>query len=412
MTNTRTPLTQSLDRLERADDVKIRRLNDLHDELGVLLRATDATMERYGDAAEESEAALCCPITYDADTSHIPQEILDIDYGCGDPTVYAEEGQTVLDLGSGSGKHCFMIARKVGPAGRVIGVDKTPEMLARARAAVWTVTANLGFPAPNVEFRHGCIENLRIDKDRLLGWLGENTVKNYDDLERLEVHLDESPMVASSSVDLVVSNCVLNLVDDNRKKRLLREIFRVVRRGGSVAISDIVADRPIPDAMKQDPTLWSGCLSGAFQWHDFHQAFEEAGFHGIREEKSWFWQRVGEINFFSVTVRAWKGKQGPCYETYRNALYKGPYRVITDDDGHVFERGQWTPVCQKTAELLLKEPYAGQFEVTPALEDPEKKLPFDCSLDGGGARGLGEEQRRRFEAMLDAGDCCGPESCC
>ena len=367
----------------RLDPARITRLNALHDEISYLQECADATQERYGAAAEESEAALCCPVEYDREAlSHIPQEILDIDYGCGDPTVFAEEGQTVLDLGSGSGKHVFMIAKKVGPSGRVIGVDKTPAMLDKARAAIPQVMENLGFPEPMVEFRHGHIENLRIDIDDLSRITQACGTGDYDALEEVERQLALCTMIPSESVDLVVSNCVLNLVDDSRKKQLMREIFRVVKKTGSVAISDIVADRPVPEHLKKDDRLWTGCLSGAYQWLEFHQAFAEVGFHGMTEAKSYFWQRVEEINFHSVTIRAYKGKAGPCYETYRSALYTGPMSQVADDDGHVFVRGQWERVCEKTANLLQREPYAGHFVVTPALEDPAKKIPFDCSPAG------------------------------
>jgi arsenite methyltransferase len=391
---------------------RLARLNAFQRELLVLLGDRDRTMDRYGDASEEPEAALCCPVTYDAESlRHIPARILDVDYGCGDPTVFAEEGQTVLDLGSGSGKHAFMIAKAVGPEGRVIGIDKTPEMLEVSRGAIDEVMGNLGYGEANVEFRHGHIENLSIDKDRLLSGLADHPLSDYAALESLEAELAATPLVETESVDLVVSNCVLNLVDDDRKAQLMREIFRVVKRGGSVAISDIVADRPISEEMKRDDQLWTGCLSGAFQREEFHAAFERAGFHGMQEVKSYFWQRVGEVNFFSVTVRAFKGKQGPCYETYRSALYVGPFSEARDDDNHVYRRGHWTPVCDKTAELLSREPYAEHFLVTPALEDPAKKLPFDCSTPQAG-RDLPADQARRLEQSLDAGDCCGPEGCC
>ena len=395
------------------DEERIRRLNAFRREVLTLLEV-DATMERYGEASGEPEEELCCPVDYDRSMlAHIPAEILEIDYGCGDPTGFAEEGQTVLDLGSGSGKHCFMMAKKVGPNGRVIGVDKTPKMLDRARAATPTVMSNLGYgETSNVTFRHGHIENLRVDKDRLLAELGERSVASYDDLETFEAAVTTTPMIADESVDLVVSNCVLNLVDDRRKDQLFRELFRVVRRGGSVAISDIVAEKPVPQEMKDDAKLWSGCISGAYERSAFVRAFDRAGFYGMTEVKSFFWKRVGGINFFSVTIRAWKGKQGPCYETYRSALYKGPFRRVADDDNHVFERGAWTPVCEKTANILSSSPYAASFEVSPALEDPAKKLPFDCSGGGDGHRQLTTEQQKTLDAAIDAGDCCVDDGCC
>ena len=402
---------QDLENLVPEDPERVRRLNGLRDEILRVLEA-DATMERYGAAADESEDALCCPVEYDREAlAHIPKAILDIDYGCGDPTVFARPGQTVLDLGSGSGKHCFMISKAVGPDGRVIGVDKTPEMLAKSREAIPEVMKNLGYPAPNVEFRYGHIENLALNKDRLLELLAERPIKGYEDLDAIDSDLASVPLIENDSVDLVVSNCVLNLVEDGLKQRLIDEIFRVLRRGGEIAISDIVADRAIPKELKDDDDLWSGCLSGAWQRDEFVQAFARAGFYGMHEVKAYFWKRVEDINFYSVTIRAFKGKQGPCYETYRAALYKGPFAHVADDDQHDFARGVWTPVCDKTAEILSREPYASSFIVTPALEDAAKKLPFDCS-GGAGERRWSGEQHQRLNALVDEGACCDDESGC
>ena len=112
-----------------------------------------------------------------------------------------------------------------------------------------------------------------------------------------------------------------------------------------------------------------------------------------------------------MTIRAYKGKQGPCYETYRQAIYLGPLSQVADDDGHIFERGKWERVCEKTANILASEPYAGQFMVTPALEDPAKKLPFDCSADAQSPQ-LSNEMQSRFNGMLDGGDCCAPGTDC
>ena len=394
------------------DPRRIERLNQFQKEVAYLQRDLDATQERYGAAADVSEEALCCPVDYDAAAlSHIPQSILDIDYGCGDPTVYAEEGQTVLDLGSGSGKHVFMIAKKVGPNGRVIGIDKTPAMLEKSRAGIPEVMVNLGFPKPMVEFRRGLIENLKVDLDDFARLTQDRKIDSYDALEEIEQALEQCVMIPDESIDLVVSNCVLNLVDDDRKKQLMQEIYRVIKKTGSVAISDIVADRPIPEHLKKDDNLWTGCLSGAFQWHEFHQAFAAVGFHGMTEVKSYFWQRVEDINFHSVTIRAYKGKVGPCYETYRSALYTGPMSQVADDDGHVFVRGKWERVCEKTANLLTRAPYAGQFMVTAALEDEAKKIPFDCGPKAEHL-GLSSELEKKFQEALDGGSCCEPGECC
>ncbi len=389
---------------ERLDPDRIRRLNALADALPRLLEKEDKEQQRYGAAATTVVDELCCAVSYDAHAlDHIPQRILDIDYGCGDPTVYAEKGMTVLDLGSGSGKHAFMIARKVGPDGKVIGIDKTAQMLELSRGAVSEVAAALGYDKPNVVFHRGHIEDLRVNLDALEDYIAQHAVSSYDELDALDRHLGQHPMVADESVDLVVSNCVLNLVRDDAKNQLIREIFRVLKRHGSVAISDIVSDREVPEALKKDLDLWTGCLSGSWRRDRFLEAFAEAGFHGIREESSRLWKTVEGINFFSVTIRAWKGKQGPCYETGRAAMYRGPFSRITDDDGHTYHRGRFHPVCEKTAELLSRPPYAGHFVVTEAQASPDEKIPFDCS---GGSVVAGVDRLHYGETECTPGSCC------
>jgi SAM-dependent methyltransferase len=125
-------------------------------------------------------------------------------------------------------------------------------------------------------------------------------------------------MIPDESVDLIVSNCVLNLVKDGDKEKLFAEIYRVLKRGGRVAISDIVSDEDAPASLKRDPALWSGCLAGAFREDRFLEAFERAGFYGIELEKydEQPWQTVKGIQFRSVTITAHKGKEGPCLERH------------------------------------------------------------------------------------------------
>ena len=361
------------------DPTRVEELNRLH---GVIqgLRQEDREQRRYGAAAEQSEPCLCVPVDYGTtDLSHIPERVLEVDYGCGDPTQYAAEGEKVLDLGSGSGKHCFMLAQKVGPRGRVIGIDKTPNMLALSRGAVDEVMGALGYPAPMVEFRRGDIENLDWDLDRLEGLVAAGGIAGYPELERIADTLAEAPMIPDQSVDLVVSNCVLNLVADGGKPRLFQELHRVLRKGGRAVISDIVAEDHVPEHMKADEDLWTGCLSGALRRDRFLQSFADAGFYGIQELSSFFWQRQGGVNFHSVTVVAYKGKEGPCWETYRQALYRGPFSAAHDDDGHVYPRGVAVPVCEKTANILSRPPYQEHFLVTDAVGSEDDQIPFDCS---------------------------------
>ncbi|MGI9591723.1 MAG: methyltransferase domain-containing protein [Myxococcota bacterium] len=231
------------------------------------LEVEQAVRARYGAAAREREDELCCPIDYDPKHLEvIPREVIERDYGCGDPSRYVRPGDTVLDLGSGGGKICFIASQIAGPEGRVIGVDMNDEMLELARRSAPEVAERTGFA--NVEFLRGRIQDLALPLDALDAWLAQHPVKHSADLEALEAEAErlrrEQPQVADESVDLVVSNCVLNLVRPEDKSQLIGEIFRVLRRGGRIAISDIVSDEVVPETLRDDPELWSGCVSGAF----------------------------------------------------------------------------------------------------------------------------------------------------
>ena len=348
--------------------------------------AESSVYERYAAAAQAVEPALCCPIEYTnaALLAAIPAEIIERDYGCGDPTPYINAGETVLDLGSGGGKLCFIASQIVGSTGRVIGVDCNREMLGLARKHAPTVAANVGFA--NVDFRYGLIQDLRLSLEKLENALSESPIQDasgYLRLRNMEEQLRaEHPLVESDSVDCVISNCVLNLVRQSDRRQLFAEIFRVLKRGGRAAISDIVSDESVPDHLTKDPTLWSGCLSGAFREDEFLQVFEEAGFYGIQIAKRQTepWQTIEGIEFRSMTVVAYKGKQGPCLERRQAVVYRGPFKTVRDDDGHTYHRGMRTAVCDKTFQLLTNAPYEASFiPIEPRETIPvDETIAFDC----------------------------------
>jgi ubiquinone/menaquinone biosynthesis C-methylase UbiE len=348
----------------------------------------------------------------------LPEEILERDYGCGDPSRFVRPGETVLDLGSGSGKICFILAQIVGPSGRVIGVDFNDEMLALSEKYREEIAGKLGYR--NVEFRKGRIQDLSLDCAKLDVHLAANPIQSSDDLLRLRRFEDElrrtAPLVADASVDVIVSNCVLNLVRPEDKSQLFREMARVLRSGGRVAISDIVADEEVPGHLQKDPDLWSGCVSGAFQETAFLRAFEEAGFQGISLET---WEatpyRVVEgIEFRSVTVTAWKGEQGPCLERNQAVIYRGPWKSVTDDDGHTLPRGVRMPVCEKTYRSLSTGPFRADLVfLDPRVEVPlAAARPFDCNRTE--PRHPRETKGLEYrETTGNPGSCCGPEpGCC
>jgi arsenite methyltransferase len=374
--------------------------------------------ERYRAAASRPQAELCCPVSYRSELlAAIPEEILQRDYGCGDPTPYVRPGDTVLDLGSGAGKLCYIMAQMVGPQGRVIGVDFNAEMLALARRHQPMVAQRLGYD--NVEFRRGMIQDLQLDLEALAAELAAAPVRDAESWLQLQSRVDrlrrEAPLVASESVDCIVSNCVLNLVRREDRQQMFREMLRVLRRGGRVALSDIVSDEDVPEHLQRDPQLWSGCISGAFREGELVDALEEAGFYGIylAHRNRQPWRVVEGIEFRSVTIVAYKGKEGPCLDRNQALIYRGPFKMVIDDDDHVFCRGQRAAVCDKTYHLLQREPYAGQFEPVPPREEVplESAPPFECTAST--VRHARETKGRDFCLDSDIADrCCGQDECC
>lgn len=298
--------------------------------------------EFYGNAADHPEEDLCCPVRpRPTDIEHIPPEVVERFYGCGSPVIQADPqpGETTLDLGSGAGIDVFICARRVGPTGRAIGVDMTDRMLAVAEEARRKVARNLGYD--NVEFRRGFLEELPVD---------------------------------DASVDLVTSNCVINLSPD--KRLVFREIWRVLRNGGRFVVSDIVAEREVPAAKRQDPRLWGQCISGALTEEEFLAALERAGFHGIEVLEKFFWREVDGYRFFSVTVRGWRhDRREVAGDGTEFAVYLGPWRGVCDEQGIFYPRGVPVPVDRATADRLRRPPCAEHFQVGEAAPKPGRP---DC----------------------------------
>ena len=248
--------------------------------------------EHYARISETAGATSCAPgccganpgasvaLGYSMEELGTLPEGANLGLGCGNPQALAalRPGEVVLDLGSGGGIDCFLAARKVGPQGRAIGIDMTPEMLARARAAA----KRLGLA--NVEFRLGEIEHLPV---------------------------------ADGSVDVILSNCVVNLSPD--KPQVFREALRVLRPGGRLAIADVVALRDIPTHLAAQAATWSGCVSGAAAVRDLERWLREAGFTDIRVHvkpesraviATWFPGSGAEDHVASATIEA--VKPGAC----------------------------------------------------------------------------------------------------
>jgi len=284
----------------------------------------------YGKAAEEPQEGLCCPTSFDKEEiAHIPQAVIDRFYGCGSPVSAAEvqPGETYLDLGSGGGIDCFIASKKVGPTGKIIGVDMTDQMLKVAHENRVIVEENLKFK--NIEFRKGFLETVPVD-DR--------------------------------SIDIVTSNCVINLSPD--KKVVFKEIWRVLKDHGRIVISDIVTNGPIPSHLKINPRLWGECLSGALTENEFITFLEISGFYGLQLLKKVYWKSVEGYDFYSVTVRGYKfEKKKGCNFIGQKAIYRGPFKSITDEEGHHFLRDEIVEICTDTAAKLANAPYQGLFTI-------------------------------------------------
>ena len=290
----------------------------------------------YGRAAETPQPELCCPTAFDEkEIAHIPRAVIDRFYGCGSPVGMADlrPGEIFLDLGAGAGIDVFIAARKVGPSGRAIGVDMTDPMLSVARANQPVVAANLGYDP--VEFRKGFLEAIPAE---------------------------------ARSVDVITSNCVVNLSPD--KARVFAEIWRVLKDHGRLVIADIVSGREVPPRLKTNPELWGECTVGALTAEAFVAALEKAGFFGIEILKKTYWKSIEGHPFFTMTVRGRKfEKTDGCVYRGQRAVYLGPGKALVDEEGHTFPRGLEVEICADTAAKLSRPPYVGSFQVLETSGD-------------------------------------------
>lgn len=319
----------------------------------------------YGEVLQSSgdlKTGACCA------TESLPRHLRDLVaevhpevrerfYGCGAPLPPALEGCTVLDLGCGSGRDCYVLSRLVGEHGRVTGIDMTPQQLDVARRHREWHAARYGYAASNVDFREGYMEDL------------------------------DGAGIADDSVDAIVSNCVLNLSPD--KPRVFAEMFRVLKPGGELYFSDVFADRRIPAELRDDPVLRGECLAGALYTEDFRRLLASVGCADARVVASnpiplldpEIEAKIGFVGFRSETVRAFKlPLEDRCEDYGQIATYLGtidghPHGFALDDH-HLLEKGRPMPVCGNTADMLAATRYAPHFRV-----DGDKSAHFglfDC----------------------------------
>jgi len=275
----------------------------------------------------------------------IEDEIIKKFYGCGSPIPLSLAGKTVLDLGCGTGRDAYIAAKIVGADGYVIGVDMTPQQLDIAQRHVQTQMTRFGYSKPNIEFHLGYIEDLAA--------VG----------------------VKDNSVDVIISNCVLNL--STEKHKVFSEIFRVLKPGGELYFSDVFASRRIPASLADDPVLRGECLGGAMYIEDFRRLLSTLGCADYRVVDSRAFAindaeveaQLGMIDFYSMTVRAFKLKEleDTCEDFGQAVIYLGsvpecPHRFVLDNH-HVFETGRSTRVCGNTARMLSGTRFASHFTI-------------------------------------------------
>jgi ubiquinone/menaquinone biosynthesis C-methylase UbiE len=328
---------------------------------------TEQVQEYYGKVLESSKdlkTTACC--TDDAIPRYIKNilkdihsEIMDKFYGCGSPIPLVLEGQTVLDLGCGTGRDVYLASALVGESGKVIGIDMTTEQLDVARKHVTYHQEKFGHSKSNVEFLQGYIEDLSA--------------------------------IPSGSVDVVISNCVINLSPD--KPQVLKEVFRVLKPGGELYFSDVFSDRRVTESLRKDPILYGECLSGALYQEDFRREVQKLGCLDYRMvskrkidiQNEELEERVGNISFYSITVRVFKldSLEDLCEDYGQVATYKGTIKESAHqyilDDHHTFQAGKPELVCGNTASML-EETRLGKHFTIVGKRDTHYGL-FDCSGD-------------------------------
>jgi len=320
----------------------------------------------YGNVLQSKsdlKTGACC--TADSMPEHlrpvlgeIHSEILDRFYGCGSPIPFSLDGLNVLDLGCGTGRDVYILSKLVGESGRVIGIDMTDEQLLTARNHAEWQRQKFGYGKSNVQFTKGYMEDLR------------------------------SAQIADSSIDLVVSNCVINLSPD--KEQVFAEIFRVLKPGGELYFSDVFADRRVPAELKDDAVLLGECLSGAMYTEDFRRLLARQGILDFRVVKSSpvpildkeIERKIGMVNFTSLTIRAFKlDLEDKCEDYGQVAYYLGtipeaPHEFMLDDH-HLIKTGMPFLVCGNTAKMLGETRYAKHFKI---VGDTKTHFGlFDCA---------------------------------
>ncbi|MBK25737.1 MAG: methyltransferase type 11 [Halobacteriovorax sp.] len=314
--------------------------------------------EYYGKVLQKSDdlkTNACCTIVKYPDhiretMSLIHDEVMEKYYGCGLTIPQGLKDCKVLDLGSGSGRDCYLMSRLVGENGEVVGVDMTDEQLDVARRHEEYHAKQFGYSKPNTKFLKGYIEKL----DEL------NLEDNY--------------------FDVIASNCVINLSPD--KEAVLREAYRVLKPGGELYFSDVYSDRRVPEHLQNDEVLWGECLSGALYWNDFLAISKKVGFLDPRTveiapitiESKEVEEKVGDIKFYSITYRLFKlpELESACEDYGQSVVYKGTVEyepnIFVLDGNHAIEKGVEFKICGNSWRMLEQSRFKKHFDYNGNFE--------------------------------------------
>lgn len=332
-------------------------------DIGAIVKEDYAALVQ-GRAAAELAAqtqTVCCSEAYDRTLmKNVPKPVVDAEFGCGNPTRFIQPGDTVLDIGSGAGMNCYVAAQVAGPEGRVFGVDFNEAMLEIARREQAGFAEKVS--AAPMSFHLGSAHDLALDLEKANAYLAENPPGN---VTALQAYLDaaakfrkEQPLIPDNSIDVVISNCVINLLGDSNKPEVFREIFRVLKPGGRFAVSDNVSNRPVPEELKTDTQLWSACYAGVLQEQAFYEQLEKAGFTHLHiDTRNPEPARVVEdLTFYSITVTGRKPLQG-AEETTPRVIYRGPAKGILGNSGKMYRRGQPEALASVDRDLLSNDAF-------------------------------------------------------
>ncbi len=331
----------------------------------------EVIVETYSRAAQATDPSLCCAVDYRVEfeaeeLQHIPDAVLDRNYGCGVPLELRTltPGKTVLDLGPGMGRDCFIAASKVGPSGKVYGLDMNPDMLAQARSFSAEVAQRLG----------------------------------YQNIEFLEGQFDIEIPLGNDQVDVIFSNCVNNLALD--KETAYREMLRVLQPGSKLSFSDIVSYEPIPDLLRSNSQAWADCSAGVLSFDELNHLLTRCGFLGTTLTTDYLWKQgdqlatdyfsdrslseeelkeISKVRLYAVLIEAFKPVVDPnqdCFFKGQFAIYHGPGTALQldQDSDHVFRAGEPLEVCEKTASILKAVPFSAHFTVFEPAGEVESRL--------------------------------------